>query len=179
MKGSHYKCHQALRNYTTSDSYLLAAGLSKDEANDLEEKWVDEYTLFPCGLNMIPGGLKGIKYLQSQGIKTRKGHTSERNPQLVNQHYQVCKKTGRRNILEPPIWAYDDEVMSKIVLGRSDTFSKNELASIRYLNEYLTSLDYSLDEIQKHILRELRLTTKSEKRRLKLLLRGKTYSRIS
>ena len=179
MKGSHYKCHQALRNYTTSDSYLLAAGLSKDEANDLEEKWVDEYTLFPCGLNMIPGGLKGIKYLQSQGIKTRKGHTSERNPQLVNQHYQVCKKTGRRNIFEPPIWAYDDEVMSKIVLGRSDTFSKNELASIRYLNEYLTSLDYSLDEIQKHILRELRLTTKSEKRRLKLLLRGKTYSRIS
>ena len=179
IRGSHYRCHQALRNYTTSDSYLLAAGLSKDEANDLEEKWVDEYTLFPRGLNMIPGGLKGIKYLQSQGIKTRKGHTSERNPQLVNQHYEVCRTTGKRNIFEPPVWAYDDEVMSRIVLGRSDTFSKNELSRIRYLNEYLGSLDYSLDETQEYILEDLRLTTESEKRRLKLLLVGKTYSRIS
>ena len=179
IRGSHYRCHQALRNYTTSDSYLLAAGLSKDEANDLEEKWVDEYTLFPRGLNMIPGGRKGIKYLQSQGIKTRKGHNSERNPQLVNQHYEVCRTTGKRNIFEPPVWSYDDEVMSRIVLGRNDTFSKNELSRIRYLNEYLESLDYSLNERQEYILKDLRLTTESERRRLKLLLVGKTYSRIS
>ena len=91
----------------------------------------------------------------------------------------MCRTTGKRNIFEPPVWAYDDEVMSRIVLGRSDTFSKNELSRIRYLNEYLESLDYSLNERQEYILKDLRLTTESERRRLKLLLVGKTYSRIS
>ena len=178
-KDSYYRVHQAMKASPNVNSTLLATGLSYQEVNELEEKLVEEYSLFPKGLNMIPGGFAGIKYLNNRGHKTRKKHTSESNPDFINKDVRESKARGERSVFDTPVWAYDDDLMSKMVLSRPDTFSKNELASIRYLNEYLTSLDYSLDEIQKHILRELGLTTESEKRRLKLLLRGKTYSRIS
>ncbi|MCH9808826.1 MAG: hypothetical protein K0U74_13950 [Alphaproteobacteria bacterium] len=41
---------------------------SEDEIYRLEEQVVDEYTLAPKGLNMIPGGRSGVAHLRSLGF---------------------------------------------------------------------------------------------------------------
>lgn len=47
---------------------LVAQSSSEDEIYDLEEQVVAETSLAPLGLNMIPGGRAGIRYLRSIGI---------------------------------------------------------------------------------------------------------------
>jgi hypothetical protein len=178
-KDSYYRVHKAMKISPNINSTLLATGLSYREVNELEEKLVEEHSLFPKGLNMIPGGFAGARYLNSRGHKTRKKHTSESNPDFINKDVRECKARGERSVFDPPVWAYDDDLMSRIVLSRPDTFSKGDLANIRYLDNYLETLDYDFNQRREYISKEMKLVTDNEQRRLRSLLTGKTYSRIT
>ncbi|MES9981682.1 MAG: hypothetical protein ABW107_23470, partial [Candidatus Thiodiazotropha sp. 6PLUC5] len=48
-------------------SELQYINLSYEEAMDVEEKMVERSTLYPKGLNKIPGGFAGTKFLHKMG----------------------------------------------------------------------------------------------------------------
>jgi hypothetical protein len=73
--GSPLLFHRALRDQLKGAARfqhtIIAAGLTKDEAYDVEEYLVAKYSLaanFRDGLNMIPGGYEGLRRLHERGL---------------------------------------------------------------------------------------------------------------
>lgn len=146
-------------------SELEYVNLSYDEAMQVEEKLV-ERTLHPAGLNMIPGGFAGLKLLHKLGFLSRKKATvEERNLAAAKYLHQLPRQ---RN---PSPWISDrwqkDEYYEQVVLGRSNTLSKEQVQQIRKFGN-----DWKFDS---EIIARL---SGSSERQVRDVLSGKYYSRV-
>jgi hypothetical protein len=81
-RGSQLPFHRALRDdFATCNTrfhYVLMLLPSKEKAEDAEEQFVAQRSLFPKGLNAIPGGRAGIRFLASiNALKPREEVAAE------------------------------------------------------------------------------------------------------
>lgn len=146
-------------------SELEYVNLTYEEAMQVEEKLV-ERTLHPAGLNMIPGGFAGLKFLHKLGFLSRgKATVEERNLAAAKYLHQL---PHQRN---PSPWISErwqkDEYYEQVVLGRPNTLGKEQVQQIRKFGN-----DWKFNP--KII---ARLSGASE-RQVRDVLSGKYYSRV-
>jgi hypothetical protein len=124
-------------------------------------------TLYPKGLNMIPGGYEGLRVLHKLGAldRDRPVNIDQREESLIKV-MRRGEREGRANPLIAALW-FDDDYATKIICGPSGRLKPEQIAQARYMN----ALGRGVSEIA----RLVGATTDSQ---IKRLLEGKTYSRI-
>lgn len=166
--GSPYRFHQAIRDDdgTKYESHqVYASGLTYEAAMDLEERLVESRSLYPRGLNMIPGGFAGIRFLGKYGFRPSKRDLENRHS-LLRQFGDHCSAKGRPNPLQAALWR-DDKHASSVICNNPRNFDLAAVRDIRLMGEF----GISFSQIAS------RYSTNTA--RIAGLLRGSTYSRVS
>ena len=150
---------------------LCAVGVDEDMAMDIEEYLVDKYSLaskHPKGLNMIPGGREGIRFLhQLVGTKEESlVDTDAREVALV----ELREKHPQLGVPNPGVAAaWDDPAYAEAVIcGRDNRLSASQVRQIRYLaatGQNLASIKAAVGALDDGQIRRV--------------LAGRTYSRIN
>lgn len=164
--GSPYRFHEAMRRYSDAISVhqVLACGLTYERAMALEERLVSDLSLYPNGLNMIPGGFAGYRYLAKFGFQaSRKGW--ENREIIIRKFGADCSRLGRPNPLAAARWAQDDYAAA-VICGNPNNFGVEEVREARYLE----SLGWGTSQLASRY--------GASEDRLTKLLAGQTYSRI-
>ncbi|MSQ21648.1 MAG: hypothetical protein EXR39_19455 [Betaproteobacteria bacterium] len=148
---------------------VCAAGLTEDEAMEHEEYLVEKYSFGRAdGLNMIPGGRAGLRYLHH--LKALK---KEERPILDDERDTILERLARsspRKGMPNPLLAehwLNPEYAARVICGSGDRFTLDQVAQIRRL----ASTGTPIAEIR----RELQFESA---RRIRNILSGKTYSRV-
>lgn len=146
-------------------SELEYVNLTYDEAMQVEEKLI-ERTLHPAGLNMIPGGYAGLKFLHKLGYLSReKASVEERNFATAKFLHALPRQ---RN---PAPWISNrwqkDEYYEQVVFSRSNTLSKEQVQQIRNFGN-----DWKFNP---EIIARL---SGANERQVRDVLSGKYYSRV-
>lgn len=167
--GSPYLFHRAIkgRNQDRDGEFhrVVECGLSYEAAMDLEEELVGKFSLYPRGLNMIPGGFAGIKYLGQRGFHNIAPKNWEYRSRLLREFAKHCDRTGRPNPLLAAVWK-DDDYATSVICSNPNNFDLERVREARLL----TSFDWSTDQIAE------RFSCKPE--RVQRLIRGATYARV-
>jgi hypothetical protein len=165
--GSPYLFHRAIREHQkvcVLHKVMLAA-VNEDTALEMEEEWVGMFSLYPLGLNMIPGGRAGIRYLSKLSVG-RFSNIEERDVLLERLSAQD-DLPGKQNPLCAARWAADIDYVERVICGHSGRLSADQVRTIRTL----ASFGKRPTEIQT-------LVGTTSRRQIDDLLRGVTYTRI-
>jgi hypothetical protein len=167
--GSPYLFHEALRRSNVTEVHsVLGLGLSYEVAMDLEGRLVDQLSLYPMranGLNMIPGGFAGIRYLHKLGLKNIGPRQMEHRSALVRQAIKRAAREGKPNPWLAAMWRSDEFAASRIC-GNPNNLDLEQVREARLLADF----GWSIEKIAE------RFVCSSE--RVRRLLRGSTYSRV-
>ena len=171
-RGSRYRFHEAIRRFhglaRTVQHYVIAVGLSETKAMEYEESMVAHETLYPRGLNMIPGGYAGIEYLRKIGAAGQHERiTPDDKHEIINRFFERTSRRGLPNPLAAAMW-HDDAYAEKVICGPEDRLKPDQIRNARFLS----SLGNDVDEIAS----EVNARNANQVRRL---LSGDTYSRIA
>lgn len=170
--GSHYRFHRALREwYGTSKSIshsVLACGLSERQAMAIEEDLVNSDTLYPRGLNMVPGGNAGLAYLRKIGAigPTERVAPDDRQA-VINRFFERASRKGLPNPLAAANWLNSDYA-EKVICSGPDRLKPQQIRDARFLS--------SLGQPADAIAQTVGARNVSQVQRL---LSGSTYSRIA
>ena len=190
--GSNLPFHKAIRNefnnYNTRFHYVLLVVHNRDEADSAEEQFVESRSLFPKGLNAIPGGKAGIRYLASINALRPKNTNKEEfiedllsdilsnltevesNPSLkkltqLPSHLLCGEKMEERSEMVE-FWS-DDSNAARMITSRTDRLSIEQIREARYS----AARGFNAEEICDQIgARNVDI--------VKRLLDGKTYRRV-
>jgi len=170
-RGSRRKFYQAWRDslgikdvlFTSS---LMDINLTYEDAMNWEEYGVDKFAYGPNGLNMIPGGFKGLKFLHEHRITGRDNITLEEREHAIQEYIRRHPRKGIPNPFISELWKDDDHYL-RVIEARDKTLSANQVRKIRVLAE----MGWSVSQIKKEVnaLNDLQV---------KNLLAGRTYRRI-
>jgi hypothetical protein len=170
--GSPYRFHQAIRRaleFRSAESHeIVAAGVDFNEAMRIEEELVRKSSLYPKGLNMIPGGFEGIRYLAKHGFKPNPGKISEawdRRHVLLQNYAKHCDRTGKPNPLAAALWQ-DNDYAASVICSNPNNFTLEQVREARYLE----SLGWETAALAERY--------QCSEERLRRLLGGETYSRV-
>jgi hypothetical protein len=169
--GSPYLMHEALRNaeeYNLMEHEVYAAGLTYEDAMNVEEFFVEKLSLYPHGLNMIPGGFAGLRYLAMMNA-LRPRETGEFKDRVISDLMTGRRKdeTGKSNSLIAEHW-HNPKYAESVICGHSGRFSADEVRTIRVL----AACEWGAEKIAHH------LGIANALPRIKMLTKGKTYNRI-
>jgi hypothetical protein len=170
--GSAYLFHRALAECTPdkyfTEHHVVAAGMSFEDAMKSEERFVAEHSLnalYPNGLNMIPGGFAGIRFLAARGFRGITPKKWEHRAALVRDFNAYCKRVGKPNAALSLKWTADD-FAAKMILSNPNNLNRDQLSRIRTLGSFGMS--------PKEIARNMEIRDQ----RVSAILRGATYSRV-
>ncbi|EJM23334.1 hypothetical protein PMI24_05310 [Pseudomonas sp. GM25] len=145
-------------------SELQYVNLSYEEAMQIEEKMV-ERTLYPKGLNMIPGGFAGFQFLHKLGLLNRTESSIDERDKATSK-YLLGESRPRLAPWVKDRWA-DDQFYEQIIFKRSNTLNRDQILSIRqYGNEWGFDPDLIANLVGANY------------RQVRDVLSGKYYSRI-
>lgn len=163
--GSNLLFHKALREHTDIPlcTRIVAAGLSYENAMDMEERLVS-LSLYPRGLNMIPGGFAGLRYLSTLGLHAK---TLKQRDALLEDLTKKPSLMGRPNPLCAARWATDQDFINRVICGHSGRLSVDEINSIRRL----CSFGMGQDQIQS-------FHPEISPKKIANIVKGKYYSRV-
>lgn len=165
VAGSPYLFHAAIRRHRAvrwvHDVWL--AGISEEDALRLEEEFVAGISLYPLGLNMIPGGKAGFAYLSRLGLKAR--NAAERDAALAG---LVLRETvnGAPNPLCAARWAADQEYANRVICGHSGRLTVEQVRAIRLHADFGTSAS------------DIESMLAVSRRRVAAVVRGRRYGRV-
>ena len=152
--------------------FVAGTAFEDDLAEDEKESFrgMESYrfgTLYPKGLNMIPGGYAGLKALHKmRALQDGQPIDPEQRDLLLEAALEREKKEGRLNPLLAAHWN-DDDYAEKIICGPEGRLKPDQIAQARMLN----FLGRDVPEIRSVV------GAKNE-RQISNLLAGRTYSRI-
>jgi hypothetical protein len=130
--GSAFLFHDALRKHSEKHitHRVLAEGLNRDDAMAYEEYLVAQHSLYPVGLNMIPGGYAGIKYLSTLSIGLR--DTEYVAESIAN---AMCRDSisGKPNPLCSARWQSDPDYAARVICGHHGRLTVDQVKMIRSL----------------------------------------------
>lgn len=132
--GSKYLFHQAIRDVGLWKHRLhqvIGFNLPFDNAMEIEEAFVAAGTLHPAGLNMIPGGFAGIRYLAAHNYSCDRKKWEHRD-QVLKQFADYCERDGRPNPLVAMLWR-DPNYASSVVCGNPRNLDRRQVGDIRSL----------------------------------------------
>lgn len=172
--GSHLLFHKKIREVYSScktvQHTVISSGLTREQALDTEEYLVSKYSLFPNhenGMNMIPGGLEGIRQMHKLGIlKTKDTIEPDLRDKLIQEFLEHHPLKGIPNPLVAERWK-DDAFAEAVICGGQNRLSADQVRQIRYLYIGGYSVENILDE-----------TGAINIAQVKNVLIGRTYSRI-
>ena len=148
-RGSNLLFHRALRGefckIGTIEHIVERAGLTEKQALEIEESEVEKrslHSLFPNGLNMIPGGLAGLKCVHSYAGRTgyvmkEKLTADNIEALLVEVQKHALNKNfhstdmNRINAEIARLWAEDINFRVKATTGQRNRFSFKQIQSAR------------------------------------------------
>lgn len=169
--GSRYRFHGAIRHWDKRASLIsreiVGVGLSEADAMRIEEADVAHDSLFPAGLNMIPGGYAGIRYLHELGALGRSETVSvDERSRVIERFFETSSRRGLPNPLAAARWC-NPMYAEKIICGPDNRLKPDQIRNARALS----SMGKTADEIvlgvgARNVLQISRL------------LSGSTYGRI-
>lgn len=130
--GSEYLFHRALREHRDKPILhrVLWCELDEGTALDLEHELIQEFTLYPLGLNMIPGGRAGLLFLQKLGKPIV---DAEEKFAATDTLTRAELADGRSNPLCAARWAAHPDFSERILCGRRAKLHAAEVDAIRVL----------------------------------------------
>lgn len=169
--GSRRLFHQAWRDSLSLQdimygSELIDINATNEIAMSWEEWFVDEFTLSPKGLNMIPGGLKGLRFLHEHRVTDRVDISLEERERAIAEYVRRNPRKGIPNPFIAELWR-DDGFYLRVISSREKTLSADQVIKIR------TLADLGWDEAK--IANEVGALNELQVARV---LSGKTYRRI-
>ncbi|MBD3352733.1 MAG: hypothetical protein GF364_14695 [Candidatus Lokiarchaeota archaeon] len=170
-RGSRKRFHSAWRESLGLEnvlfiSILMELNMTFEDAMNWEEKYVDKIANDRQGLNMIPGGFKGISYLHKLRVINRTNITLEERDEALERYIHENPRRGIPNPFISELWK-DNDYYLKVIEARPKTLSADQVKKIRKLNaEGMTAAEI-VDEVK-----ALNLI------QVKNVLAGKTYMRI-
>ena len=147
-------------------SDLRAINMTYDEAMNWEEKKVDEIAGDQYGLNMIPGGFKGLRYLHKLGITNKVRISPEEREKAIAEYARRNPRKGIPNPFLKALWE-DDSHYLKVIAGLPKTLTPDQVNRIRELNAKGRSPEEITDEVGALNIMQV-----------KGVISGKTYGRI-
>jgi hypothetical protein len=164
--GSPYLFHDAIRRYRDVQILhrVFLCDLDVEDAYESEEDFVGKFSLYPLGLNMIPGGKAGLAYLARLGFPARSPQEKAELTEMLSAREQV---EGRPNPLCAARWAADQSFVERVICGHSGRLTVEQVRTIRLLS----SFGKSIEDIQD-------MLTVTNTRQVRNVLRSKTYQRI-
>jgi hypothetical protein len=111
-------------------SQLGEINLSYEGAMNWEERHVD--TLGSHGLNMIPGGFKGLEFLHLHRIINRTDISIEERDSAIAEYVRRNPRKGLPNPFLAELWK-DDQFYLKVIAARPKTLSPDQVLKIREL----------------------------------------------
>jgi hypothetical protein len=147
-------------------SELLDFNLSEEQAFSWEEWFVDEFTLHPKGLNMIPGGKKGLQYLYRLRLIGSTNISPDARDRALEAYARKNPSDIRSYQYLEDLWR-DDVFYWRIIDARANTLSVTQIREARYLAA--NGHDVSSITLKVGALNEIQI---------KNLLTGRTYSRV-
>jgi len=166
-KGSNTLFHRAMRNhgFNVVTTRIMFVGLSKEEADEIEEKAVALFSLFPLGLNMIPGGKAGAKFLFEHG-GPRAYVPADRREEELSEIIRKSRLTGANPALSAR-WS-DDAFAIKMICAAQNRLKPDQIEAGRLLS----AAGHSTEAI-------VSMIGARNAQQVKRLLAGETYSRVA
>jgi hypothetical protein len=164
--GSRFLFHDALRTHAGKyriSHRILDANLTKDQAMRREEEWVAARSLYPLGLNMIPGGYAGLRYLSTLSVQLR---DSEYTAESIASAMERESIAGKPNPLCAARWQSDPDYVARVICGHHGRLTVEQVRMIRTLG------------ITCRPPNEIAEFAKAKLSQVKRLLSNLTYSRI-
>ena len=146
---------------------IVTVSSSYENSMNWEEAFVDYASLAPKGLNMIPGGFKGLKFLHEHAIRVPKNYTEEDIDHAVERYQQKHPRSGYSNKAISELWKTDDYYM-KAVCSRSKCLNPEQVRAIRVLND----AGYDASDIAETV-------NAINETQVQRVIAGKTYSRVA
>lgn len=169
---SHYLFHEAIRQHygkpgSVTRHMIFLHNMSENEALKEEEKYVAEHTLYPLGLNMVPGGNAGLAYLRHIGaIGNHERVAPDDRQDVINRFFERTSRKGLPNPLAAANWLNADYA-EKVMCAGDDRLKPQQIRDARFLS----SLGHAADEIAARVgARNIA--------QIQRLIAGETYSRI-
>lgn len=151
------------KSFTT---FIASVNSTYDDSMNWEEWFVDEVSLAPKGLNMIPGGFKGLKFLHEHSVNVPKNYSEKDIDEAVEHYQQKHPRAGYANPAISDLWKTDD-YYAKAVCGREKCLNPEQVRAIRALNE----VGYSAHRIAGTV-------NALNETQVQRVIDGKTYRRI-
>jgi hypothetical protein len=170
-RGSRKWFHTKLRDSFGINNVLYVSSLidinhEKDDAMKWEEVAVDKWASDEYGLNMIPGGYKGLRFLHEHRITNRVDISLEDRDKAIAEYIRRNPRKGIPNPLIAELWE-DDEYYQRINEAHPKRLSADQVRQIRKLAK---------DEIS---IKQIAMTVKAiDERQVKDVIEGITYKRI-
>lgn len=147
-------------------SELQYINLSYEEAMEVEERMVERSTLYPKGLNMIPGGFAGTKFLHKLGYLNKDRATVDDRDYAAAKYLRDHPIEKRSAPWVQANWA-NDEFYEGVIFKRNNTLNKEQVLSIRkYGNDWGFDAEIIANLVGANI------------RQVRDVLSGKYYSRV-
>ena len=164
--GSNLLFHKALRSNQEKklSHWVLLSGLDYESAMNLEEEFIGAKTLYPNGLNMIPGGFAGMRYLSSIGVQAKSIQDRDAHIESLSGKSDIA---GRPNPLCAARWASDQNYINNVICSNEKRLTADQVRMIRILN----SSGSSMEKIATHI--------GDKVERVKRVVRGNVYGRVA
>lgn len=130
--GSPYLFHASMRHHSDKKLYtrVMATDISFGKAMEYEEMMVRSMGLYPLGLNMIPGGAAGIRYLSTLRVHL---HSSEFRAEAITEQMNRPSGEGRPNPLAAARWESDPDYVARVICGHSGRLTVEQVRSIRLM----------------------------------------------
>lgn len=161
-KGSKRRFHQAWKNNfgiknALYSSTLMHVNLTKDEAYNWEEGMIDKHETVTGehGLNMIPGGYKGIRELYKCKIINNMNISPEERDEATGKYIRQYSRKGKPAPWMAEHWGIVDNYLNYINT-REDTLSDDEVRKIRALAKQGKSPEDILEETTARNLRQVK-----------------------
>ena len=170
-RGSRKKFHRAWRDSLGMRNVLFVSclmdiNLTFEDAMKWEEVAVDRFAYGPNGLNMIPGGFKGLRFLHEHRITDRYDISLEERDAAISDYLRQNPRKGIPNPFLAELWK-DDEFYLKVIEARPKTLSPGQVREIREL----ANQGWSIPRIAEQVgaLNEIQV---------KNVIAGRTYRRV-
>ncbi|MBN1472576.1 MAG: hypothetical protein JW925_12410 [Syntrophaceae bacterium] len=170
-RGSKTKFHSLWRKYAGQDnfwfsSFLKDINMTFEEAMKWEEEDVDKLGLGTTGLNMIPGGFKGLRFLHKCRIIESTDISLEKRDYAIAEYYRRNPRKGLPNPFIAELWK-DDSFYLKVIEAKEKTLSPDQVKSIRLLNKEGKSVSQIVNDV-----------SALNEQQVKNVISGRTYKRI-
>jgi len=169
-RGSKRWFYQALRESVGWQDVLYTSSLkeinqSYDEAMNWEESTVDKIASDKYGMNMIPGGFKGLKYLHKLGLTKKVRVSLKERDRAISVYVRQNPRKGLPNPFMKAWWE-DDEHYEQVNEANPKRLSVDQRKEIRRLH----AEGVSIPKIVKQV-------GALNEQQVKNFLSGKTYTR--